>query len=176
MDHAYAETAQYYGFQCAGCEENCCLTRFYHHTHVEYFYLLSGFFKLGFDRQEEIRSQAGAVNRQILTGQSQGTPPRMMCALNEQGACLLYEYRPMICRLHGIPHELKMPGRPTVYGPGCSDFVSRCGDRGYKVFDRTPFYLSLSGLERRFREQFHITGKLKKTVSEMLTLESYFFR
>jgi hypothetical protein len=166
MDHAYIESATYYGFQCIGCTDNCCLTRFYHHTHLEYLYLLSGFFKLGLDRQEEILSRAGSVNRQTLAAESQGSTPRVMCALNEKGACILYAYRPMICRLHGIPHELRTPGKQTVFGPGCEEFVRHCGDKAYKTFDRTPFYLGLADLEHRFKQQSGFSEKFKKTISE----------
>jgi hypothetical protein len=171
MDRVFKEAADHYGFICAGCTDNCCLTRFYHHTHLEQLYLLSGFFNLEANWQERIRDRAQKVNRQVLDDQSHGKTTRIMCALNEEGRCLLYAHRPMICRLHGIPHELKTPGRPTVYGPGCAEFVSRCGGKAYKVFDRTPFYVTLADLEQRFKEKFGFTGKFKKTISEMLTLE-----
>lgn len=171
MDQTYNDAAAYYGFQCAGCEDNCCLTRFYHHTNIERLYLLSGFFKLDVNLQDVIRDRAQNVNHQLLEAQSQGKTSSVMCALNEEGRCLLYAHRPMICRLHGIPHELRTPGRPPVHSPGCADFVRRCGDQEYKIFDRTPFYQALAILEQRFKEQFHMAGKIKRTVSEMLILE-----
>jgi hypothetical protein len=166
MDRAYAETSAYYGFQCAGCTDNCCLTLFYHYTHIERLYLLSGFFKLDAALQDEIRNRAQKVNRLTLAAQSQGSAPKVMCALNEKGACMLYAYRPMICRLHGIPHELRPPGKAPILSPGCAEFVLRHGGRGYREFDRTPFYLSLAGLEQRFKEASCFSGKIKKTVSE----------
>jgi Fe-S-cluster containining protein len=166
MDRAYDDAAAYYGFQCAGCADNCCLTRFYHHTHLEHLYLLSGFYTLNKKHQERIRDRAGNAHGQVMDLESQGKAPRVMCPLNEKGACILYAYRPMICRLHGIPHELRTPGRPPVYGPGCAEFVSRCGGRAYKVFDRTLFYVSLADLERRFKEKYGLAEKFKKTISE----------
>ena len=42
MDHAYSVIADQLGFVCSGCEENCCRSRFYHYTYLEYFYLLEG--------------------------------------------------------------------------------------------------------------------------------------
>jgi hypothetical protein len=42
MDQAYTVVAGQYGFQCNGCADNCCLTRFYHHTLLEYLYLVEG--------------------------------------------------------------------------------------------------------------------------------------
>jgi hypothetical protein len=113
-----------------------------------------------------IRERALMVNRRVLESESQGKVPRVMCALNEQGRCLLYAYRPMICRLHGIPHELRPPGKQPVFGAGCEEFVRLCGDKAYKTFDRTLFYQALADLERRFKEQSGFSGKFKKTVSE----------
>ena len=36
MDCKYDAVAESYGFKCRGCEDNCCLTRFFHHTYLEY--------------------------------------------------------------------------------------------------------------------------------------------
>jgi Fe-S-cluster containining protein len=166
MDSAYNQAADYYGFFCAGCTDNCCLTRFYHHTHMEELYLLNGFFKLGLELQASIRDRAQMVNRKVMKSESHGKVPRVMCALNEQGACLLYAHRPMICRLHGIPHEIRTHGKQPVFGPGCEEFVQHCGDKVYKTFDRTPFYLSLADLEQRFKQKSGFSGKFKKTISE----------
>jgi hypothetical protein len=166
MDRAYNEAAGHYGFVCVGCIENCCLTRFYHHTHIEQLYLLNGFFALELDLQKRIRKRSQVVNRQVREAEAQGNTPRIMCALNEEGRCLLYAHRPMICRLHGVPHELRSPGKQPVFGPGCAEFDRLSSGKEYKAFDRTIFYLSLAGLEQRFKEQFNFSGKLKKTVSE----------
>ena len=46
MDAAYQAAADHYGFHCDGCLDNCCLTRFYHHTHLEYLILRQGFLSL----------------------------------------------------------------------------------------------------------------------------------
>jgi len=35
MDRAYDRAADPYGFTCDGCADNCCRTRFYHHTVIE---------------------------------------------------------------------------------------------------------------------------------------------
>jgi len=166
MDRAYDEAADYYGFKCSDCDDNCCLTRFYHHTYIEQLYLLNGFFALDSGLQERIQRRSQAVNQQICEAETQGNIPRIMCALNEQGRCLLYAHRPMICRLHGIPHELKPPGKQPVFAPGCAEFDRRCSDKKYKTLDRTMFYIALAGLEQRFKEAFGFSGKFKKTVSE----------
>ena len=168
MDIKYNETANYYGFCCGGCEDNCCFTRFYHHTFVEYLYILEGFKTLGYGNQAEIGEKALQVCRQTAELEKSGLPVRLLCPLNYEGLCALYSYRPMICRLHGIPHELTIPGREKALSPGCGEFVSRCGEKEYVNFDRTPFYAEMAGLEKEFKAAFCISERIKLTVARML--------
>ena len=74
----------------------------------------------------------------------------------------------MICRMHGIPHELQKPGQNVIQGPGCSTFDERCADKGYFKFDRTPIYVALANLENEFKQTVGIEGKIKMTVAEMI--------
>lgn len=168
MDEKYNETANYYGFHCGGCEENCCFTRFHHHTFIEYLYIIKGFELLGELIKTEIREKAALVFGQTEELEKSGMPVRLLCPLNYQGLCALYSYRPMICRLHGIPHELVMPGRDKITGPGCWEFSSCCGEKEYIVFDRTSFYAEMAGLEKEFKSLFGISEKIKLTVAGML--------
>jgi len=168
MDARYNEAANYYGFCCGGCEENCCFTRFYHHTFVEYLYILEGFETLGHGTQAEIREKALLVCRQTSELEKSGLPVRLPCPLNYEGLCALYSYRPMICRLHGIPHELIIPGREKILSPGCGEFLSRCGEKEYVTFDRTPFYAEMAGLEKELKAAFGISERIKLTVARML--------
>ena len=139
MDSAYTRLANSYGFTCDGCEDNCCQTRFYHHTVIEYTYLREGFMNLDAEMQDRIKSRARTVVDGIEADHSTSRPLKLMCPLNFDTRCILYPYRPMICRLHGIPYELKKPGLSAIMEPGCSTFDSRCGHRHYLPFDRTPF-------------------------------------
>ncbi|GAB4488585.1 MAG: hypothetical protein OHK006_19220 [Thermodesulfovibrionales bacterium] len=41
-DRIYAEASACYGFECTGCEENCCGERFFHRTLSEYLLLSAG--------------------------------------------------------------------------------------------------------------------------------------
>jgi len=168
MDLAYAEVADAYGFHCSGCTDNCCLTRFFHHTLIEFLYLRKGFAGLDEKSQEEIRCRAIDVNEQVRQADNSGRVSRVMCPLNRKGLCLLYKYRPMICRLHGIPHEFRHPVRGRMSGPGCHEFEAKCGRQQYIEFNRTPFYQQMALLERRVREMTGIADKLKKTVAQML--------
>jgi hypothetical protein len=75
----------------------------------------------------------------------------------------------MICRLHGIPHEVHRPDRVVNYGPGCTAFEAAAGGKAYIVFDRTEFYWALSRLEQEARAVLGMTRKIKMTVSQMVT-------
>lgn len=168
MDRQYNAAAAGYGFACSGCKDNCCLTRFYHHTHIEYVYLLKGFFSLDAKPRNDILHRAETAEDRMRGVESAGGPSRIMCPLNMNERCRLYGFRPMICRLHGIPHEIRAPGRDLVFGPGCADFVRQCGDGKYVSFDRTSFYARMAGLEQRFRQTFGFHEKFKKTVAGMI--------
>jgi Fe-S-cluster containining protein len=168
MDEKYNETANHYGFHCGGCEDNCCFTRFHHHTFIEYMYILKGFELLGDVNKSEIKEKALLVCEQTAELDKSGMPVSLLCPLNYEGLCALYSYRPMICRLHGIPHELVIPGRDKMTGPGCGEFTSCCGEKEYIVFDRTSFYAEMAGLEKEFKSLFGISEKIKLTVAGML--------
>ncbi len=168
MDRKYQEAAEYYGFECAGCEDNCCLTRFHHHTLLEYYYIYEGFKTLGQETQHEVRQKAAQVCRQTALADEKGQPVRLMCSLNSDGLCLLYGYRPMICRLFGIPHELQPPDAEVVYRPGCGTFSEQCLEKGYFKFDRTPFFITMAKLEMELKRAVGILQKVKMTVADMV--------
>lgn len=169
MDAAYARAATTYGFVCSGCENSCCRTRFYHHTLIESLYLREGFQRLPAGSQDRILADARVVVAQHEQAAAAGTPPHAMCPLNTDGRCLLYDCRPMICRLHGIPHELNVSGRPVHEGPGCEEFHRRCG-RGADVrrLDRTPPYTALAQLETECRQTLGMRRKIRMTIAEIL--------
>ncbi|MFC1826128.1 hypothetical protein ACFLYZ_01890 [Thermodesulfobacteriota bacterium] len=167
MDRNYKEAADYYGFNCTGCEDSCCLTRFYHHTLLEYFYIYEGFKTLGQNKQNKIKQKAAQVCRQTELADEKGQPVRLMCPLNGNGLCLLYAFRPMICRLFGIPHELQQSGAEAEYRPGCAAFSEQCLQKDYFKFDRTPFFRKMAKLEMELKRTVGITQKVKLTVADM---------
>jgi len=168
MDQAYETAAAGYGFVCSGCADNCCLTRFYHHTLIEFCYLHSGFADLAPERQASIRDEAAAVTAAVAKDEALGRMPHAMCPLNTGGRCVLYAYRPIICRLHGIPHTFVHPIQGKIFGPGCHEFDNRCGTAGGHPLDRTLFYREMARIEQRFRQRAGVTEKIKKTVAQML--------
>jgi len=155
-------------YTCDGCADNCCRTRFYHHTVIEYTYIIEGFNTLTLKKQNEVKSRALTVVDETARADNGATAVRLMCPLNFDELCILYPYRPMICRLHGISHELQKPGQNPVYGPGCETFDRCCGRQSYFKFDRTPFYRDVAILEQEVKQTLGFAGKIRMTVAEMI--------
>jgi Fe-S-cluster containining protein len=175
MDRTYTVVADQYGFQCSGCANNCCLTRFYHHTLIEYLYIMDGVDTLTADVEAKVKKRAGEVCQKMAAADCRGEALRTMCPLNQDERCILYRHRPMICRLHGIPHELQRPGGSVAHMPGCNAFFDQCRSRGktdYIRFDRTPLYRQMAMLEKEMRAITGYTKPIKLTVAQMLILHT----
>ena len=114
MDEKYARVAAQYGFACHGCDDNCCLTRFHHHTFLEFFFLKKAAEGLPSDLRKQAAEKAEKVVAAYAEADKKAENVRIMCPLNFQGRCIAYENRPMICRLHGIPSEWRPPDRKSV--------------------------------------------------------------
>ena len=168
MDGKYQEAADYYGFECTGCEDNCCLTRFYHYTLIEYLYIKEGFHCLENKKQVEVKQRSLAVCRKTDEADKKGKPVQQMCPVNFGSLCVLYPYRPMICRLHGIPHELQRPDQGILNSPGCAAFALKCHGKKRFKFDRTPFYMQMAALEKEMKQAVGMTQKIKMTVAQMI--------
>lgn len=168
MDAGYEQTAGRHGFVCRGCEDNCCQTRFYHHTLLEYMAVYHGYTRLAPKQRERVYARAVEYCRQHAEADDAGTRVKPWCPLNDKGRCLVYGLRPMICRLHGIPHMLQQPGGRTVQGSGCEHFVSLHPSEAHAPLDRTPFYKEMSGLEKKFRAELNVNVKFKHTLAEMI--------
>ena len=168
MDRKYQEAADYYEFKCTGCEDNCCLTRFYHHTLLEYYFILKGFTTLDKEKQNQIKQRAAKVCRKTALADEKGENVRLMCPLNFDGFCQLYAFRPMICRLFGIAQELQQPGMGVIRRPGCGAFSEQHLDKSYFKFDRTPFFVEMAMLEKEFKQAAGLNQKFKMTVAQIL--------
>ena len=162
MDDAYNVSAGKNGFVCRGCDDNCCRSFFYHYTLLEYAYLLEGL--KGLDQ----KSRDKVLKRTKEVAKKQTGPEKAMCPLNSDGACILYDQRPMICRLHGIPHILQSPAGVIVPGPGCADFVRQGGSSTASPLDRTPLYRQMSALEKILRQTAGADLKFKMTIAQMI--------
>ena len=163
MDRAYKAAAGSYHFDCLGCRDNCCTTYFFHYTIVEYLYLLRGFWTLEEGMKEEIMGRATIMCDPLKRD-------KYLCPLNLGGRCVLYPYRAMICRLHGLPFEFKRRDGQRDEGPGCAKFEEERGLKGlpYRRIERTPFYTDLANLEREIRAEVPYFRRFKKTIAEMI--------
>jgi Fe-S-cluster containining protein len=170
MDAAYTKAAESYGFRCGGCSESCCEERFYHYTLAEHLYLIEGMGSLDRETAGEVPVRAEDAAGLYRLHDLQGKPERVLCPLNFDGLCRLYEYRPMICRLHGIPHRMRKPGGFEQTGPGCHRFAEEITQAGLSepVFDRTEYYSGMAALEIELRRLVNFTGRYRKTVAEMV--------
>jgi Fe-S-cluster containining protein len=162
MDDAYEDVAKQYGFVCRGCNDNCCYSTFYHHTLLEYLYFKEGLRALEEGERQQILDAAGIALEKKESGE------KVMCPANKNGLCKVYEYRPMVCRMHGLAHELKRPGQDAVRSPGCDFFTDLVKGGDYIQFDRTVFYVRMAELEKRIRLDSGYMGKIKYTIAEMI--------
>lgn len=163
IDRAYRDVARAYDFHCSGCKDNCCRSRFYHHTVLEFFFLREGFRRLPEGRQDQIVRHARSACRQVEAGAA-----KILCPLNTAGRCSLYPYRPMICRMHGIPHKLHHPVRGWINGSGCEQFPAPSPGENALRFDRTPFYRQVARLEQQMKADLNLNGRIRMTVAEMI--------
>lgn len=168
MDRAYDQVAGQCGFECNGCEDNCCRTRFYHHTLAEYLCLKEGLADLDAEARQRLATRAATVVERMRNAEAAGGLVSEMCPLNENERCLLYALRPMICRLHGIPHQLRRPNGQVQTGPGCGDFDRQCGLSPNAVLDRTPLYTDMAQIEKQLRSLWDYKTKIKMTIAEMV--------
>jgi Fe-S-cluster containining protein len=169
MDGAYRQTAQALGFGCTGCPENCCETHFSHHTYIEFLYLRSALANLPSAHRREIERRTAQGCFESAGGNGpKAAGRRSMCPLNEGGRCVLYAFRPMICRLHGIPHVLQRPDGSRLTGPGCAACERICAAGHGHLLDRTAHYQAVAALELDLRRQLGLNRKIKQTVAEMI--------
>lgn len=171
MGSAYDRSAACYGFSCAGCDENCCEERFYHHTLSEFLYLFRGIQACDERTRQDIFSRAREVTELYRTHDAAGHARRVMCPLNRGGRCSLYAHRLMICRLHGVPYRMRRPDGTVTQGIGCHKIDWDMSDEKSAacMFDRTDLYRELSAIEIELRRQLGFGHRINMTIAEMIT-------
>jgi hypothetical protein len=170
MEAEYDDLASRIGLSCAQCADNCCVSYFQHHTYIEWAYLWQGLNTFDPAQKDGILKRAERNVEQSAEILGQGGRPRLMCPLNEKGWCILYPYRLMICRLHGVPNQVRMPNGQVKHFPGCHVCQELTAHMPrVPVLDRTPLYIELVQLERDFLgSQRGSLPKVDMTLSEML--------
>ena len=176
MDEAYAAAAAPIGLSCAGCADSCCETVFRHHTYVEWAGLWDGLSRLPAPRLVEIRDAAGDWIRRHQNPLLPGVRPRVPCPLSAESPeglrCGLYEVRPMVCRLHGVPNVLIHPRGGQSAFPGCDRAQALGKTCEPALVDRTPLLTELARLEMDLvgRERMGKLPRVDLTIAEMILL------
>ncbi len=184
MDEAYAAAAAPIGLSCAGCADSCCETVFRHHTYVEWAGLWDGLLQLPAPRLAEVRDAAENWIRRHQNPLLPGVRPRVPCPLSEKSSgessgespeglrCGLYEVRPMVCRLHGVPNVLIHPRGGQSAFPGCDRAQALGKTCEPALVDRTPLLTELARLEMDLvgRERMGKLPRVDLTIAEMILL------
>ena len=167
MGQAYAKAAPE-SFTCEGCQQNCCVSYFQHHTHIEWYYLWEGLNALAKEKRDEYAARSRENVDRTREALARGEIPRVMCPVNEDGQCGLYEHRMMICRMYGVPNILLSRAGLKQF-PGCPKAMELVIGREYDRVDRTPLYRELAQLEMEFLgSRRNQVPKVDMTLAEMI--------
>ena len=171
----YEKVAETLDFSCTGCPDNCCDSYFLHHTYAEWAHLWLGMRKLAPERQQALITGATSYLNQCEKDLAAGRRPQIMCPLNEDGLCALYQHRLLVCRTHGVPATMTRPDGRTLCFPGCfrcrEIVVARNNEQSPPHVERTPHLRKLALLENALLDnKRHLLPKVKITIAEMLVL------
>ena len=172
MEKDYDEVAGMLGLTCTGCPDNCCDSYFLHYTYLEWVYLWQGFQQLAEADRASICQKAEDYQKQAEAAQTVGKWPQIMCPLNENGRCVLYRHRLMVCRTHGVPARLRRPDGKELQFPGCfrcQEIVENQKTESVPSVDRTALLRQLVLLEKELLLHRRTPlPKIKMTIAEML--------
>lgn len=174
MEADYDKVAKAIQFSCEGCPDNCCDSYFQHHTYSEWAYLFQGFREQSEAKQQEIMERCKRYILDCAAAEAQDERPQVMCPLNEEGRCILYKHRLMVCRTHGVPAAMRRPDGQTLNFPGCfrcQDIVKKkyVHDSEAPQMERTPLLQRLVAVERELMgDKIHLLPRVKLTIAQML--------
>jgi len=174
MEASYDNVAIQLEFSCQDCPDNCCDSYFLHHTYAEWSYLWFGFGLLPAQKQKLILDQSHQYIQGCRLAESKGERPQLMCPLNENGLCILYPYRLMVCRTHGVPASMTRPDGQLLNFPGCFRCQEIIEDQYIQAeqsprMERTKLLSELVMIENDlFNGRRHLYPKVKLTIAEML--------
>jgi len=176
LEQDYRRVAGQIPLSCEGCPDNCCDSWFHHHTCCEWAWLWQGLQQLKAEVLARIVRRAEEYLQQSQAQLAAGQRPQLMCPLNENGLCGLYEHRLLVCRMHGAPAVLTRPDGQRLRFPGCfrcQEIVrGRYADEdAAPAMDRTQLFTRLADLEARLLGGSRQNSpKVKKTIAEMIVL------
>ena len=173
LQQEYERVAEALDFSCKGCPDNCCDSYFLHHTYAEWAHLWLGVRELAPERRRALIARARSYLEQCQQDVDAGRRPQIMCPLNEEGLCVLYRNRLLVCRIHGVPATMTRPDGQTLRFPGCFRCQGIVDGRGKGAqvphVERTGLLKKLALLENQLLDnKRHLVPKVKKTIAEML--------
>lgn len=165
IDDQYREIAETIGLTCVGCDGvRCCTVDLMLHTFMEMHYVRRGFDTLDSELQREVLIRSRAMKAAKDADPYGEAYRNAVCALNVEGRCVLYEYRPMICRLAGIPHIIVRPDGKRLESGGCSQYTEQISQAHSDVrIDRTHYYRAMAEMEMDM-----VTSSRRRTVPRTL--------
>ncbi|MBI5250414.1 MAG: hypothetical protein HY912_13050 [Desulfomonile tiedjei] len=149
IDSTYGAAVHQVGFSCGGCDGvKCCTVDLTLHTFIEMLYLRRGFKTLESSIQLDILHRCRQIVKDKHDDPWGDAYRSAVCAVNFGGLCSLYEYRPMICRLAGVPHFFARPDGSTTQSEGCSRYETEIrSNHPELLMDRTQFYRGMASIE-----------------------------
>lgn len=175
MQAAYETHARNLELTCNNCPQNCCTSFFQHHTRIEWAYLMHGLHLLPDHQRAAYEQRAADYVRDAQDALNRGEKPHIMCPLNDNGRCGLYDHRLMICRLHGVPNVLRYPNGRVINFPGCFRSQELCASmESIPVLDRTPLYTRLMELEIHYvgPQRIRTLPRVDLTLAEMIVVQT----
>lgn len=170
IQQMYDQVASAINFSCEGCPDNCCDSYFLHHTYTEWAYLWEGLDQLPADKLAAIKQRAQDYVQQAKEADEAGQRPQIMCPLNEDGLCLPYQHRLLICRLHGVPASMTRPDGQQMDFPGCFRCQELVGENeeGPRM-DRTRIFQKVISIEMDWLGvKRQVLPKVKMTIADMI--------
>ncbi len=174
MESEYDKVAGQVGQTCLGCNDNCCDSFFLHHTYVEWAYLWQGIRALEDVLLDKIVARSKEYAAQSCKLIAENIRPQLMCPCNEDGRCLVYTHRLMICRMHGVPATLTRPDGQMLRFPGCWRCQEVVADKYESetiapAMERTELFQRLAKLESQLLDdKRHLYPRVKISIAEMI--------
>ncbi len=173
LQDEYVRVARDLQFSCNGCPDNCCDSYFLHHTYTEWAFLWIGFRRLDEKLQNALLRRSRTWLEECDKALAIGARPQVMCPLNDNGMCVLYEHRLLVCRTHGVPATMMRPDGQELRFPGCfrcQEIVAAGYPKKQAPFvARTPLLHALAALENQvLGGKRHLFPKVRSTIAEML--------
>ncbi len=174
MESGYDQLASEVGLTCRGCPDNCCDSYFLHHTYSEWAYLWQGLRELDEEQRSMIVKRAENYVEKSRVQLSRQERPQIMCPLNIDGLCGLYQHRMLVCRMHGIPATMTRPDGRSMRFPGCFRCQQVVKEKYEQLddapaMDRTPLFRKMVAVESRLLgDKRHLMPRVKLTIAEMI--------